>query len=140
MDRAELVAFVRRHARAMVATKGPAGTAQTAEYRIAITDEAEFIFETSIYSQKYANIRSFSGVALIVGGDEPVVVQSEGIADVLADAERDRCLRVYFQQFPADRARAKDRDITYVRIRPQWIRMRDSRPGSVGVQEIPLTP
>ena len=138
MDRAELVAFVRRHAQAIVATRGPGGEAQAAEYGIAITDDAEFIFETSVHSQKYANILEFSQVALMVGGTEQVTVQSEGIADVPTDATRDRCLRVYFQQFPSGRKRSLDPDITYVRIRPRWIRLRDERPGSFGVQEIPL--
>jgi uncharacterized protein YhbP (UPF0306 family) len=138
VDRAELVAFVRRHARAVVATLGPGGNAQTAEYGVAITDEAEFIFETTIHSQKYANLVKHSRVALVVGGDDPIVVQSEGIADVLTDAERDRCLRVYFQQFPGGRKRISERDITYVRIRPRWVRLRDNRLGSFGDQEISL--
>ena len=140
MDRAELVAFVRRHARARVATRGPAGNPQTAEYGIAITEDIEFIFETSIHSQKYANLVRFSQVALMVGEGELVVVQSEGIADVLTDAERDRCLRVYFQQFPAQRQRAGERDITYIRIRPRWVRVRDNRPESFGIQEVALGP
>lgn len=140
MDRDELVAFVRRHAVALVATRGPAGTAHAAEHSIAITEEAEFIFETSIHSQRYANIVGFSQVALIVGATEPVTVQSEGIADVLTnDADRDRCLRVYFQQFPAGRKRALEKDITHIRIRPRWIRLLDDRPGSFGMQEIQLS-
>jgi hypothetical protein len=140
MDRAELVAFVRRHGLAVVATRGPAGDAQTAEYGVAITDDAEFIFETSVHSQKYANLLGFPLVALVVGGVDAVTVQSEGVADVPTDATRDRCLRVYFQQFPASRERSHEPDITYVRIRPRWARLRDDRPGSFGVQEIPLTP
>jgi general stress protein 26 len=138
VDRAELVAFVRRHALAVVATRGPNGTPQTAEYSVAITDDAEFIFEISIHSQKYANILQFPQVALVVGAGEPVVVQSEGVADVLTDATRDRCLRVYFQQFPAGRERALEPDIAHIRVRPQWVRLSDKRPESYGVQEIQL--
>jgi hypothetical protein len=140
VDRAELVAFVRRHALAMVATRGPAGDAQAAEYGVAITEDVEFIFEISMHSQKYANILEFPQVALVVGGSEPVTVQSEGIADVPTDASRDRCLRVYFQQFPAGRKRALEPDITHVRIRPRWVRLLDNRPDSFGVQDIQLGP
>jgi hypothetical protein len=138
VDRAELVAFVRRHGLAVVATRGPAGDAQAADCAVAITEDAEFIFELSRHSQKYANIVAFPQVALVVGGTEPVTVQSEGIADVPTDASRDRCLRVYFQQFPAGRERALEPDITHVRIRPRWVRLIDNRPDSFGVQEIQL--
>jgi hypothetical protein len=138
VDRAELVAFVRRHGLAVVATRGPAGDTQTAEYGVAITDDAEFIFEISRHSQKYANIVGFPQVALVVGGSESVIVQSEGIADVPTDASRDRCLRVYFQQFPTGRERALEPDITHVRIRPRWVRLVDDRPDSFGIQEIQL--
>ncbi len=136
MDRAELIAFVRRHGQAMVATRGPAGDAQAAKLGIAITEDAEFIFELSVHSQKYANLLGFPQVALVVGGSEPVTLQSEGIADVPVDASRDRCLRVYFQQFPAARKRALEPDITHIRIRPRWVRLLDNRPDSFGVQEI----
>jgi hypothetical protein len=140
VDRAELVAFVRRHGRAVIATRGPAGDAQASDQGVAITDDAEFVLELSVHSQKYANILAFPQVAVVVGGAESVTVQAEGIADVLADAERDRCLRVYFQQFPTGRERAGEPDITYVRIRPRWVRLRDDRPGSFGIQDIQLLP
>lgn len=140
MDRAEMIAFVRRHGLALVATRGPAGGAQTARFGVAITDRSEFVLEISKHSQKYANLVGFPQVALKVGADEPITVESEGIADVLTGSERDRCLRFFFQQFPAGRARATEPDITHVRIRPRWIRVKDLSPESFGVREIPLEP
>lgn len=138
MDRAELVAFVRRHGRAVIATRGPGGDAQASDQGVAITDDAEFVLELSMHSQKYANIIRFPRVALVIGGAESVTVQAEGVADVLADAELDRCLRVYFQQFPTGRERSAQLDITHLRIRPRWVRLRENRPGSSVVQEIHL--
>jgi hypothetical protein len=138
VDQAEMIAFVRRHGHALLATRGPDGTVQTATVAVAITDEAEFVLEVSVHSQRYANILAFAQVALKVGADEPITVESEGVADVLAEAERDRCLRVYFQQFPEARERALQPDIAHVRIRPRWARVNDLSPESYGVQEIPL--
>jgi general stress protein 26 len=138
VDRAELVAFVRRRGVAVVATRGPDGAPQAAEVGVAVTEDAEIIFDTSIHSREYHNILAFSQVALVVGGDEEVTVQSEGVADVLTGEDRDRCLRVYFQQYPEGRERALNPDIAHVRIRPLWIRLSDYRPGSFGVQEIQL--
>jgi hypothetical protein len=138
LDLAELVAFVRRHGRAVLATRGPAGDAQATDLSVAITDDAEFILEMSIHSQRYANILAFAQVALVIGEAESVTVQAEGVADVLTGAERDRCLRVYFQQFPAGRERALQSDLAHVRVRPSWVRLRDARPGSPITQEINL--
>lgn len=138
MDHAELIAFVRRHGHAVVATRGPDGLAHAATLGVAITDQAEFILELSVHSQKYANIRDFPQVALKVGADEPITVESEGIADVLTGAERDRCVRFYFQQFPDGRERALKPDITHIRIRPRWVRVNDLSPESYGIQEVQL--
>jgi hypothetical protein len=140
VDRAEMIAFVRRHGLALVATRGPSGTAQTSRFAVAITDRSEFVLEISKHSQKYANLVGFPQVALKVGADEPITVESEGIADVLTGAERNRCLRFFFQQFPAGRERAAEPDITHVRIQPRWIRVKDLSPESFGVREIPLEP
>jgi hypothetical protein len=138
VDQAEMIAFVRRHGHALLATRGPDDTVQTATLAVAITDEAEFILEISVHSQRYANILAFEQVALKVGADEPITVESEGVADVLTEAERDRCLRVYFQQFPQARERALQPDIAHVRIRPYWVRVNDLSPESYGVQEVRL--
>jgi hypothetical protein len=135
-----MIAFVRRHGLALVATRGPDGTAQTAHFPVAITDQAEFVLELSRHSQKYSNIVKFPQVALKVGVDEPISVESEGLADVLTDPERDRCLRFYFQQFPAGRERAAQPDIVHVRIRPRWMRVNDLSPESFGLREIPIEP
>lgn len=140
MDHAEMIAFVRRHGLAVVATQGPDGVAQTARFGVAITDLTEFVLEISKHSQKYANIVRFPQVALKVGADESLTVESEGMADVLTGAERDRCLRFFFQQFPAGRERASQPDIIHVRIRPRWLRANDLSPESFGVREIPLEP
>lgn len=138
MDRAELVAFVRRRGLAVVATRGPDGAPRAGEVGVAITDDAEFVFETAVNSLRYDDIAKFAQVALVVGGEEPVTVQSEGIADVLTGDERDRCLRVYLQQFPDSRERALDPDVAHLRIRSAWVRLNDTRPESYGVQEIQL--
>jgi pyridoxamine 5'-phosphate oxidase-like protein len=137
MDRAELVAFVRRRGVAVVATRGRSGTAQGAPVGIAITDEAEIIFDTSVHARRYHDIVAFPQVGIEVRGDD-VTVQSEGAADVLTGADRDRCLRAYFQQYPERRERAHDPDVAYIRVRLRRLRLSDFHADSYGVQEIEL--
>lgn len=140
MDHAELVAFVQRHAQAAIATVGADGVARSAVVEVAITEAAEIIFDTSVRDRDYQDILRTPQVAIVVGEHEPVTVQSEGTADVLAGDDLDRCLRVFFQQCPAGRGRARDPDIAYIRIRPLWVRLNDYRPESYGMQEIQLDP
>ena len=138
MDRAELVAFVQRRTLAAVATQGVGGVVESSVVKVAITEAAEIIFETSVRARGYQNILVSPQVAVMVGADEMVTVQAEGTVDVLAGADLDRCLRVFFQQFPAGRTRARAADSVYLRIRPRWVRLNDYRPESYGTQEIPL--
>ena len=107
---------------------------------VAITDEAEIIFGTSTTSAEYRNIQAFPLVALVIGDDGEMTVQSEGQVDELRGPDRDRCLRAYFQQYPAGRSRAAVPGVVHLRIRPARVRLTDYRPGTYGTQEIHLTP
>jgi pyridoxine/pyridoxamine 5'-phosphate oxidase len=134
VHREELVAFVRRRGQAVVATRGPDGAPQVTSVGIAVTAEAEFVFELSIHSREHQNIRAFPLVGMVIGGDEEVTLQFEGSAERLDGDERDRCLRAYFQQHPLGRDRSQASYITYVRVRPGILRLSDS----FGVQEFVL--
>jgi pyridoxine/pyridoxamine 5'-phosphate oxidase len=139
VDRAELVAFVLRRKQAVLATRGPDGAPQASSVSVAVTDQAEIVFDVSIHSREYQNIVAFPQVAMVIGGDEEVTVQCEGAADLLTGEDRDRCLRTYFQQHPNGRERALRPYIAHVRIRPRLLRLADFRTESFGVQEIFLT-
>ena len=134
MDRAELVAFVLRRRQALLATRGPDGAPQSSSVDVAVTDEAEIVFDVSIHSREYQNLVAFPLVALVIGADEEVTVQCEGTADLLSGEDRDRCLRTYFQQQPNGRDRALKAYIAHVRVRPRMLRLADP----FGVQDILL--
>jgi len=46
MTRPELIAFIRRHRLAVVASTAPAGAPQAAVVGMAVTDELELVFDT----------------------------------------------------------------------------------------------
>ena len=52
-------------------------------------------------------------------------MQYEGIADETCGAELARCQSLYFAKFMDGRARLAWPGITYVRVRPTWIRYSD---------------
>jgi hypothetical protein len=69
-------------------------------------------------------------VALVIGGwtdGDPQTVQYEGVADFPAGAELERLKMAYFAAFPSGPTRHLLPDITYVRVKPTWIRYSDFR-------------
>jgi len=133
MTRAQFVAFVRAARQGVVATVDVRGNPEAALVGLAVTDEAEVIFDSLTEARKVRNIRAHPRVALVVGWDNGVSVQVEGSADIVSGAERDRYGEVYLSQFPGARALADEFSI--VRVVPHWLRYYDARPGSALVAE-----
>lgn len=52
-------------------------------------------------------------------------MQYEGIADEPEGEERERLTAVYYDVYPDGRDRLSWPGLTYVRVRPQWIRFSD---------------
>jgi PPOX class probable F420-dependent enzyme len=136
----ELVAFVRQRGLAVIATRGPNGEPQAALIGVAATDRAEIVFDTTRSSRKYRNITTDPRVALVVGLDDEVTVQAEGVADLLRGDELRRCTDAYFAQYPEGRQRATDPDVVHFRVRLSWLRYSDYRPDSFTIEENSLGP
>ena len=127
MTKAELVAFLRRHRWAVEASRDSSGAPQAAVVGFAVTDDLEVVFDTLDATRKVANLRADPRVALVIGWDDEQTVQIEGTADEPPEPERQRLQRVYFSAFPDGPSRRTWPGITYVRVRPSWIRYSDFR-------------
>jgi general stress protein 26 len=139
VDQQQFISFVRQRGLAVIATRGSDGAPQAALVGITATRRGELVFDTSRSSRKFRNLSSFAQVALVIGWDNEMTVQCEGIADIPTGVDRDRCLEAYFAQYPDGVERAHDHDIVHVRVRPGWLRYSDYRPGSFTVEEITLS-
>jgi hypothetical protein len=123
-----LLAFMRTHRVAVQASVTASATAQAAVVGIAITDQFEVVFDTLGSSRKAANLRANPSIALVMGGRLPGderTVQYEGMADEPQGDERDRLKAVYYDVYPDGRDRLSWPGLTYVRVRPTWIRYSD---------------
>jgi pyridoxine/pyridoxamine 5'-phosphate oxidase len=120
----ELVALLRRFRMGVVSTVSAAGQPQAAIVGIAVGDTLELVFDTLSTTRKYANLVREPRVAVVMGEGE-LTVQIEGRADVPAGAELARVQDIYFATWPDGRDRAAWPHITWVRIRPTWIRVSD---------------
>ena len=137
MNRAELLAFLRRHRYAVQASTAQDGAPQAAVVGIAVTDELEIVFDTLGTSRKARNLRHDARIALVVGWDEEQTVQLEGAADEPTGAELARIKRAYFDAFPDGPEREAWPAITYVRVKLGWARYSDFRAGG-GVVDVDL--
>lgn len=138
MTRAELLDFVRSHRLAVVATISPAGNPQAAVVGFAATEDLEIVFDTVDATRKVANLRRNPAIALVIGWDEECTVQIEGVADEPAGPELEALKDTYFGRFPDGRVRARWPGITYIRVRPIWLRYSDFRCDPPVIEEMQL--
>ena len=73
----------------------------------------------------------------MVGWDDEVTAQLEGIADEPSGDELARVKAVYFAAHPDGPEREQWPGLTYVRVRVHWARYSDFRPGG-GVVDVSL--
>ena len=142
VNEADLLAFLRSYRWAIEATASTTLAPQAAIIGIAVTDRLELIFDTLASSRKAENLRANPRLALVIGGwneSDPRTVQYEGIADLPGRAELEALKQVYFAVFPDGPTRLSWPGITYVRVKPTWIRFSDfrSEPPVIAEQSFP---
>ena len=139
MDKSELFSFLRSHRWAVEATVSTAQVPQAAIIGIVTTEQLELVFDTRASGRKATNLRANPRVALVIGGwndGDPRTLQYEGVADFPVGAELERLKQAYFAAFPNGPTRHLLPDITYVRVRPTWIRYSDFRAEPAVVTEL----
>ena len=124
----DLLAFMRQHRLGVQASVAGGVAPQAAVVGIAVTDRFEIIFDTTTSTRKLQNLRRNPRVAFVIGG--PVegdvrTVQYEGVADEPFDTELARVKAAYYQVYPDGPSRLSWAELTYVRVRPNWIRFSD---------------
>jgi general stress protein 26 len=128
LNTAELLSFMREHVLAVQSSVSSTGVPQAAVVGFVVTDALEVFFDTDAQSRKVGNLRRNPACAVVIGGTSPVderTVQYEGLADEPAGDELQRLKEVYFGVFPDGRQREAWPGITYIRVRPTWIRYVD---------------
>ena len=106
----------------VVSSANESGAPEAALMGFALTQANEFVFDTLSTSRKAVNLASNPAAALVIGWDDNISLQIEGVArrpvgDDLASAKG-----AYFRQWPDGRARESWPNIAYVVVQPKWIR------------------
>ena len=119
---------MRSHALAVQASVSAAAFPQAAVVGFVVTDNFEVVFDTLDTTRKVANLRRNARCAFVVGGmanGDERTVQLEGIADEPTGTDLDRLKELYFVRFPDGRDRQHWPGLTYIRVKPQWLRFSD---------------
>jgi hypothetical protein len=93
-----------------------------------VSDYFEIFFDTLDTTRKTVNLRRDPRVAFVIGGtgdDDFRTVQISGTADEPGGDELDRLKKLYFARFPDGPSRQAWKGITYIRVRPTWLRYSD---------------
>ena len=128
MTTLELLRFMRTHRLAVEGSVTPLYAAQAAVVGIAVTDAFEVVFDTVDTTRKVGNLRHNPRIAFVIGGCEAGTertVQYEGVADEPVGHERERIKAAYFEAWPDGPSRENWPGLTYIRVRPTWIRFSD---------------
>jgi pyridoxine/pyridoxamine 5'-phosphate oxidase len=121
----------------IVSTVNESGAPEAALMGFALTQANEVVFDTLSTSRKAVNLARNPAAALVIGWEENISLQIEGVArrpvgDDLASAKA-----AYFRQWPDGRARENWSDIAYLVVQPKWIRY-SNYSGAPVVQEFAL--
>lgn len=108
-----------------ISTLAADGRPQAAVVEFAHTPELEIILDTYNTSRKYANLQRDPRAALVIGWDDRVTVQYEGLAEEPTGAELERCKDIYFAKNPRAKNWEHEPTIAYLKITPTWIRYSD---------------
>jgi len=128
VTRSRLLELMRTYRYAVQSSVAANGAPQSAVVGVAVTDAFEIVFDTLASSRKYGNLMRDPRIALVVGSllpDASWSLQIEGIADQPSGDERDRLVRAYLTVFPDGVERQQWPGLTYIRVRPLWIRAMD---------------
>ncbi len=126
MTKEFLFEFIKQNKFAVVSTISVNQMPQSACVGIAVTPDLKLLFDTTMDSRKYENLMHTPRVSFVIGWENAITVQYEGIAVHIPKDSIDEKFNTYFEVFPDGLDRNKNwKNITYFMVEPTWIRYSD---------------
>lgn len=122
VSKQELYDFIKARSLAVLATVSGDGAPEAALVGIAVTPDLELIFDTLDATRKFPNLMRDPRIAFVIGWDGEETLQYEGVADQPEGEELERLKDIYFAAIPDGRDRQDWPGLTYVRVKPRWVR------------------
>ncbi len=131
MTKDDLYRFLTAQKYGVLGTISPENLPQAALVGIAATADLDLIFDTLTTSRKHRNLVANPRVSFVVGWENEITLQYEGLAEELRSPALETYKSIYFAKWPECRAHETWPHITYIRVRPGWIRYSDYNTRSI---------
>jgi hypothetical protein len=138
MDQAAIYRFLIQHRYGVVSSISTPGTPQSALVGIAVTADIEIIFDTLKTTRKYPNLISRPSCSFVIGWENEQTVQLEGTAFEPQGAELAKYQQTYFAAWPDGPTRISWPGITWLVVRPTWLRYSDFNQSPPRIVEISI--
>ena len=114
--------FIKKNELAVISYLSSEGRPSSAVIGFGETDNLELIFGTYADSRKYQAIKKDGRVSFVIGWDEAITVQYEGLAEELSKSNYSEYTAAYFAKNPKAREYESDPREKYFRVTPLWVR------------------
>lgn len=125
MTKEDILQFVKGQSLAVIATVSKNGSPEAAVVEFGELDDFTIVIDTLKTSRKYKNLQVNPKVAIVVGWDENITVQINGVANELSGPELEEAKTAYFSKNPRAKKWADKLGIAYFAIKPEWLRYSD---------------
>ncbi len=116
--------FIKGHKIAVVSTMDK-NTPESAVVEFSETKDLEIIFDTFSYFRKYRNMKRNPNVSIVIGWDNNVTVQYEGVSKEITEDELRKYKTLHVRKLPDAKKYVNSKDIKFFRVAPKWIRYSD---------------
>jgi pyridoxine/pyridoxamine 5'-phosphate oxidase len=134
----EVFDIARRKRYLVVSSVNESGAPEAALMGFALTGAREFVFDTMSTSRKAVNLARNPKAALVIGWDDQVSLQVEGVARRPVGDDLMSAKAAYFEAWPDGRGRENWPDIAYIVVKPTWVRYSNYAAGPPVVEEFKL--
>ncbi len=123
MEKEKVLNFIKGERLAVLSTVTPDNKSESAVLEFGETDNLEIIFDTFHTYRKYQNLQHNQNVSLVIGWDDEITVQYEGVArELTSEEEIKKYQQIYFAKNPKAEKFSKLPEIRYFVVEPTWIR------------------
>ena len=139
MDKHALQEFMNAQPVAVISTVTPEGQPEAAVIGFACTAELELIFYTRLTTRKHHNFTANPHAAFVIGWQDLVTVQYEGVVSQLEGARLADAKAFYLQKNPFAKKFEAEPQVAFFQATPQWIRQTDIKQQPWNIQEWTLS-
>lgn len=109
----------------VISTVSGDGMPESAVIEFGETESLELIFNTLNTSRKYKNLQKNPHVSFVIGWDDKITVQYEGIVSELNGKDLETYQETFFEKNPDAKKWAQVKEISFFKVMPAWIRYSD---------------